>query len=111
MSDAAAKIAARLEELWRSSRPLILERVAAVRSAGETLNCDPEDVQARNRGREAAHKLSGILGVFGLPRGSELAAELEHILKPEHPLSPADLTALQSRMADLDAIIASKESS
>lgn len=108
MTDAAEKIAARLTVLWQTSRPLILERIAALRAACNDLASNPSDAEARTRGREAAHKLSGILGTFGLPQGSEIASEMEEILKAESALTAEDRATLESQLADLDAVIASK---
>ena len=109
MNEAAAdKIAARLAELWQTSRPTILERMAALHAAEEALAADPLDQEARDRGREAAHKLSGVLGIFGLPQGSEIASALEETLKSPEPLHPRDLASLKTRIAELDAAIASK---
>jgi HPt (histidine-containing phosphotransfer) domain-containing protein len=105
---AAEKIASRLAELWQNSRPTLLERVAALHAASEALTANPFDQEARERGREAAHKLSGVLGIFGLPQGSEIAASLEEQLKSTAPLLPDDLLSLQTRIADLDAVMASK---
>lgn len=114
MSDASAVIAARLAELWRNSRPVILERMTVLQSTVQQLNRNPAHAEARSAAREAAHKLSGILGVFGLPEGSRLASEIEGILiVPQDggpdTLSPAALGALRGYVADLDAVIASKE--
>jgi len=106
--DAAAKIAARLSELWRTSRPTVLERLNLLRSACDSLAQNPADEEARATGREAAHKLSGVLGVFGLPQGSEIAASAEHRLMSPEPLTADDLSGLRERIADLDAVIASK---
>lgn len=109
MNEAAAeKIAARLAELWQTSRPTILERLSVLQAAEEALAANPLDHEARERGREAAHKLSGVLGLFGLPQGSELAAALEDTLKSPEPLLPSDLASLRARIAELDAVIASK---
>ncbi|HTX41879.1 MAG TPA: Hpt domain-containing protein [Acidobacteriaceae bacterium] len=108
MSDPGSIVAARLADLWRTSRPTVLERVAILRDAHQSLAADPADSEARTRGREAAHKLSGVLGVFGLPRGSELAAEIEALLKTEGALSPDQLSSLSLLAAELDAVIASK---
>jgi len=109
--DAATKIAARLSELWRTSLPTILERMNVLRTACTALTENPADLEARTTGLEAAHKLSGVLGVFGLPQGSELAAEIEFRLKSEEPLTAQDLADLSDQITDLDAIIASRESS
>jgi HPt (histidine-containing phosphotransfer) domain-containing protein len=109
--DAAAKIAARLTELWRTSRPIILERLSLLRSVCDALKRNPADTEARSTGREAAHKLSGVLGVFGLPQGSELASSIEFQLKSDERLTEDDLSTLRELVADLDAVIASRESS
>jgi HPt (histidine-containing phosphotransfer) domain-containing protein len=106
--DAAATIAARLTELWRSSRPTVLERVKLLRSACDSLAQNPADEEARATGREAAHKLSGVLGVFGLPQGSEIAASVEQLLKSAEPMTADDLSGLRRHIADLDVVIASK---
>lgn len=107
----AARIAARLTELWRTSRPIILERITLLHSACDALAQNPADAAARTSGLEAAHKLSGVLGVFGLPQGSELASSIEFQLKSDQPLTAADLSTLRSRIAALDAVIASRSDS
>jgi HPt (histidine-containing phosphotransfer) domain-containing protein len=106
--DPAAKIASRLEEIWRRSRPTVLERMALLHSACETLAIDPNNAEARSNGREAAHKLSGVLGVFGLPQGTQLASSIEFLLKSDQPLTAEDLATLRAEIAELDAEIASR---
>ncbi|MFY9747620.1 MAG: Hpt domain-containing protein [Acidobacteriaceae bacterium] len=106
--DAAAKIAARLTELWGTSRPTVLERMKLLRSACDGLAENPADMEARATGREAAHKLSGVLGVFGLPQGSEIAASVEHLLTSTEALTANDLAELRRQIAELDAVIAAK---
>ena len=109
--DAAARIAARLTELWRTSKPQIFERLAILRSTCASLNENPANADARLTGLEAAHKLSGVLGVFGLPEGSEIASSIEFLLKSGEPLSREDLSSLSTQIAELDAVIASKADS
>lgn len=106
--DPAAAIAARLAQLWRTSRPTILERLAVLQSAQAALVANAAAVAARSEAREAAHKLSGVLGVFGMPQGSELAHNLEERLKSSDPLTAADLMAMAGEIESLDAIIAAK---
>lgn len=113
MSDASTSaqslLAAKLSELWLASRSTILQRLADLRSAHEdlTLNLDNED--ARHRGRDVAHKLAGVLGTFGLPQGSKIASAIETTLTDAAPLTPADISTLGAHIAELDAVIASKE--
>lgn len=107
MSDPASIVAARLAELWRKSLPTTLERLAALRTACEALGCNPANAEARTTGREAAHKLSGSLGVFGLPRGTELAAAMEDLLKSSEPLTRQAVAWLAQQAGELEAVIAS----
>ncbi len=106
--DAATRIAARLTELWHTSRPTIVERMIVLQSASRSLTQNPLDTDARTSGLEAAHKLSGVLGVFGLPQGSEIASAIEFQLKSGEQLTAEDLSTLRSRIADLEAVIASR---
>ena len=106
--DAATRIAARLTELWRTSRPTILERLTILQSACDSLTQNPLNTEARTEGLEAAHKLSGVLGVFGLPQGSEIASSIEFLLKSGEPLTADDLSSLREQITDLDAVIASR---
>lgn len=108
MTDAAARIATRLAELWRTSKPTVLERMSLLHSTCKSLAQNPADDEARTRGLEAAHKLSGVLGVFGMPQGSEIASAIEFLLKSGKPLTMESLSVLRNRIADLDAVIASK---
>jgi HPt (histidine-containing phosphotransfer) domain-containing protein len=106
--DPAAKIAARLDEIWRRSRPTVLERMTVLRSACEALALNLADADARTHGREAAHKLSGTLGVFGLPQGTQLASSIEDLLLASDLLTREDLASLRNQIAKLDALIATR---
>jgi HPt (histidine-containing phosphotransfer) domain-containing protein len=107
-NDPGAAIAARLAQLWRTSRPVILERLTVLKTAHAALVASAADAVARSEAREAAHKLSGVLGIFGLPQGSELAHNLEERLKSTDPLSATDLIAMAGEIESLDALIAAK---
>jgi HPt (histidine-containing phosphotransfer) domain-containing protein len=106
--DVAAKVAARLRELWRTSKPVVLERMNVLHDAYTSLAENPANGEARSNGLEAAHKLSGVLGVFGLPQGSETASSIEFLLKSGETLDADNLDSLRRQIAELDALIASK---
>lgn len=99
MSKEETKIDALLTTLWDRNLPLLRERLdtldraaAAVASGGhlpETLRSDALGV---------AHKLSGSLGMFGRHRGTEIAREMEAILRD---MAPTDLSRLAALAADL----------
>jgi HPt (histidine-containing phosphotransfer) domain-containing protein len=104
----AAAVAARLAQLWAKSRPVILERIEVLRTSHAALIANPDDVDARTRGREAAHKLSGVLGTFGLPGGSEAAHRIEACLASANPLTEADRAEIARHIDALDTAVASK---
>lgn len=104
----AAAVAARLAQLWEKSRPVILERMDVLRASHAALTAARGDAEARGRGREAAHKLSGVLGTFGLPQGSEAAHLIEVCLMSRDPLTEAALAEVARHIDELDTAIASK---
>jgi len=110
MSDpsAAAQLQAKLQALWESSKGMILERLETLQAAHRQLSSDISDPHARQQGLEAAHKLAGILGVFGMPEGSETASQIEHLLKQEQSLTQANLKPLHQLTEHLSTIIKAK---
>ncbi len=74
---AKANLNQALDELWVRFLPEIEERVkllaAAAAAAAQNKLAAPE----REAAHAAAHNLAGVLGTFGLVRGTELARELE----------------------------------
>jgi HPt (histidine-containing phosphotransfer) domain-containing protein len=110
MSDLSAQLAAKIEMLWRSSKAVVFERLSVLHLSSRRLAASPADAEACRSGREAAHKLAGVLGVFGLPQGSELASRIEVILGRENPIAPEELQVLDKLVHSLDAVISSKDS-
>lgn len=97
-----------LATLWARSRQTISERVEVLRAAHRTLRTNPTDKNARRAGADAAHKLAGILGTFGLPDGTNLARRVELLLESSAPLRPFDLEGLQQTIDQLQQMIEAK---
>jgi HPt (histidine-containing phosphotransfer) domain-containing protein len=95
-----------LDTLWKNNYPKLLERLRILREAHRKLSAGTLDPQARHDGEDAAHKLAGILGTFGLPEGSALASKIEVLLAQE--AGAEEEHELQSWLDELEAIIASK---
>lgn len=66
-----------LAEVWTRNLPSIGERVDTIERAVEAAEKGELGADLAAGAREAAHKLAGSLGSFGLARGSDLARELE----------------------------------
>lgn len=97
-----ARIHAALAAVWTRTRPVLLERTAAVSAAVEELSRPAPDDETVARGRQEAHKLAGVLGTFGLDRGTDLARELEERLGSASGAGEAaELSALSEELCAL----------
>jgi HPt (histidine-containing phosphotransfer) domain-containing protein len=110
MSDATARLAGKLQALWESSKASIVGRFEALHAAQARLAVNALDADARQRGHDEAHKLAGVLGVFGMPQGSELASQIEALLDGAEPLDTQRLENLRQLTEALGAVIAAKAS-
>jgi HPt (histidine-containing phosphotransfer) domain-containing protein len=96
--DDSAKIDDILIQLWRKNLPTLherlelLDRTAAHASSG-TLN----DI-IRNDALNIAHKLTGSLGMFGYQQGTDIARQIEQILKSPPPATLSTLPTLTAAL-------------
>lgn len=67
--------------LWERKRPLMLQRLTVLDQAAEAAANGDLGSSLCQQALNEAHKLAGSLGVFGFPRGTEIARELEHELE------------------------------
>lgn len=98
-----------LHSLWKSNYGTLLERLRVLRFAEEKLAAGSLDEEARKDAEDAAHKLAGILGTFGLPHGSALASKIEAWLAKETAPGADCAPQLLSWLDELEAIIASRK--
>ena len=106
--DVSAKLHDLLTTLWARSRQTINERLDALRMSLRSLRANSGDAAARKSGGDAAHKLAGILGTFGLPEGTEIARRIELMLESAAPLRAFDLEFLQTAIDQLHQMIEAK---
>jgi len=96
MSDALAR-------MWTKFLPEIENRMALLEAASAELRAGALTDAVREAGHAAAHKLAGVLGTFGLPRGTELARMAELLLAEDVPASAT--TELEGWLAELKILI------
>jgi HPt (histidine-containing phosphotransfer) domain-containing protein len=88
------KIESILADLWRKNLPVLkdrldlLDRTASAAAAGNLTEA------ARMGALSIAHKLSGSLGMFGYTEGTEIARQIEHLLKQPNSENLNRLTEL-----------------
>jgi HPt (histidine-containing phosphotransfer) domain-containing protein len=101
-------LAGALDALWAKFLPENEERVARLESASAAFSQSRLSQDEREAASSAAHKLAGVLGTFGLTRGTELARELELMFSQPEGLNPARGERMVEIAAQLRTIIASR---
>ena len=72
-------LAEAMSRLWAQFLPQIEERVSTLESAAAALAEGSLTTTQCEEASSDAHKLAGVLGTFGLDRGTELAREAEQL--------------------------------
>lgn len=103
---AEQKLQAMLASLWERSRHTVAERAALLQEAGTQLAQNQMDGATQSRAVDSAHKLAGVLGTFGLPRGTDLAREAEVLFGQQQPFAKVEIDRLQVLLAELTTLIA-----
>lgn len=94
MPHASDKTSLLIATLWQKNRPLVEERIHLLASG------DPAQPEQYASMVEAAHKLSGALGMYGYPKASEVAAQLEaELRRREFTNLPALVGALRDAIS------------
>ena len=94
-----------ISALWERSRHTVAERAALLKAAGEQLAESRLDAATQLSAVDSAHKLAGVLGTFGLPRGTDLAREAEVLFGQSTPPSKPEIERLQVLLAELTILI------
>lgn len=95
-----------LDQLWKQFLPQIEERVAVLETAGKALISGKLSTDQRAEANSAAHKLAGVLGTFGLTKGTILAREAEIFYAGE--MDPANAAHVNEIAVQLRALVAGR---
>ncbi|HTZ56524.1 MAG TPA: Hpt domain-containing protein [Acidobacteriaceae bacterium] len=99
------KLQEMIASLWDRSRHTVVERAATLRAAGDLLVDNRLDAATQLNAVDCAHKLAGVLGTFGLPRGTDLAREAEIFFGRSATPSKVEIDRLRALLAELTRII------
>lgn len=93
---------AALDRMWKQFLPQIEERVAVLEAASRALSDGTLTDHQRDAAQAAAHKLAGVLGTFGLMKGTILAREAEMLCSGDaDPANAAQLTEISGQLRSL----------
>jgi HPt (histidine-containing phosphotransfer) domain-containing protein len=108
-TDGQAALTAALDRMWLQYLPLMQERVEVLEAAARDFTAGPLSLERQQAAQAAAHKLAGVLGTFGLTRGTVLARELEIMYSRQNDPEAALAERLGSIAAEIRTIIDSRK--
>lgn len=97
-----------LNRLWNQFRPQMVERVSLLEGANRALSANKLSKDQQAEANSAAHKLAGVLGTFGLTKGTVLAREAELLYAGDAETDPGSLPRLNEIAHELKAIVESR---
>lgn len=98
-----------LDRLWAKFQPQMEERVVTLEAAAASYAAGDYAVEHREAASTAAHKLAGVLGTFGLTKGTILARELEIMYAREAGPDPELTRQIVTATAQLRAVVSSRK--
>ena len=91
--------------MWNRFRDTFGAQVAVLEEAAAALLSRELTTEHREEALREAHKLAGSLGTFGMPRGSEIAREVESWLNADVHSDPADTLRVADAVVALRACV------
>lgn len=70
-----------MSQLWQQYQGLMIERLQVLQEASQAIQAGTLTDETRQAASKAAHKLAGVLGMFGREQGTQLARQLETLLE------------------------------
>ena len=96
-----------LKALRVGASAAISERIGLIERALPASTNDGLNAAERSEAERAAHKLAGILGLYGLAEASGLVAEIECALHPTRVLGGSDIAQVTRSLAKIRAALGS----
>ena len=95
----------KMNALWTEHRPLLLQRVDMLEREFWNWIRSPDEKATAVIARDLAHKMAGVLGTFGMKRGSMIASSLEKIAgMPKHG-QRAGASTVYALLSELRSVI------
>lgn len=98
-----------LARMWAQFLPQMEERVGLLETAAAAFSANQLTLPELHAAHAAAHKLAGVLGTFGLTRGTVLARELEIMYSREGGPDRSLAARLTAIAAELRAIVQNRK--
>jgi hypothetical protein len=96
---------AMINAIWQRSKERVAGHVEILQQAKRLAFRSELDEPARLRAVDSAHKLAGVLGTFGLPRGTDLARVVEEAFGQPVKLSRAEIERIGAALDELSSLV------
>jgi DNA-binding response OmpR family regulator/HPt (histidine-containing phosphotransfer) domain-containing protein len=106
---AQAKVLAVVQQMWGNFKESLESHMALFEQAIAQLSTGTLDSELRSSAEAVAHRLIGSLGSFGLPQGSEVARQIEQLLRLES-LGHNEARQLEDLVGQLKQVVENKPS-
>jgi diguanylate cyclase (GGDEF)-like protein len=100
----------KMGEMWQRYQGLMTERLEILQTAAVTIQNETLSPELHQSAERAAHKLAGVLGMFAKEEGTQLARELENLLRENQVLTTPQQQQLVSLVQQLEQILALNKS-
>ena len=87
-----------LDNIWLRNAPVMQQRLKLLDDAAAAALASALSEDLRLEAAGEAHKLAGSLGMFGYPRGTDIAREIEVLLETATPGDPNHLANLSAAL-------------
>ncbi|HEY9649179.1 MAG TPA: response regulator [Coleofasciculaceae cyanobacterium] len=104
-----AKVMAVVQKIWGKFQESLESQMVLFEQAIAQLSTGTLDDELRSKAEAEAHRLVGSLGTFGLPQGSEVARQIERLLRLES-LGQNEARQLEDLVGQLKQVVKNKPS-
>jgi diguanylate cyclase (GGDEF)-like protein len=106
---AQAKVLAVVQQMWGNFKESLGSQMTLFEQAIAQISTGTLDGKLHSKAQAEAHRLIGSLGSFGLPKGSEVARQIEQLLRLE-PLGQNEARQLEELVGQLKQVVENQPS-
>ena len=93
-----------VEKMWLQYQDVMLQRITVLQTAANAIKTGELTEKLQKSAEREAHKLAGVLGMFGRETGTQLAREIEELLLKQDIESQKKLPSLVQELDELLAL-------
>jgi len=95
-----------VDKLWQQYQDAMLQRMSVLQTAATAFKKGNLTEELQKSASKEAHKLAGVLGMFGRDAGTQLAREIEELLVAQDVQNILSRSKLPSLVQELDELLA-----